>query len=153
MALHHVTQRLYLLISRFRRGMTLGVRGAVFDAEGRVFLVRHGYTPGWHFPGGGVEKGETIHDALARELREEGALALDGAAELFGLYHNRIAAPRDHVALFICRRWHEVGERRPNLEIADSGFFAPGDLPAATTPATRRRLAEILDGAPPSAEW
>ena len=38
------------------RGMTLGVRAAAFDEGGRVFLVRHSYVPGWHMPGGGVER-------------------------------------------------------------------------------------------------
>src|SRR5262245_57974526 len=51
---------------RLRRGMTLGVRAAVFDNQNRVFLVRHSYAPGWLFPGGGVERGETIYDAVAR---------------------------------------------------------------------------------------
>ena len=41
------------------RGMTLGVRAACFDDEGRVFLVRHSYVKGWHMPGGGLERGET----------------------------------------------------------------------------------------------
>lgn len=147
------TQRTYLTLMRYRRGMTLGVRGVVFDKDGRVFLVRHGYTPGWHFPGGGVEPGETIHDSLVRELDEEGGIALDGAAELFGLYHNRRAAPRDHVAVFICRDWHETRERTSNMEIRESGFYAVDALPEGTTEPTRRRLAEILDGAPPAATW
>ena len=34
-----------------RRPTTLGVRGVVSNADGKVLLLRHTYTPGWHFPG------------------------------------------------------------------------------------------------------
>jgi 8-oxo-dGTP pyrophosphatase MutT (NUDIX family) len=134
--------------------MTLGVRAAVFDTEGKVFLVRHSYTPGWYLPGGGVEPGETMQAALARELMEEGGIALDRPAELFGLYLNRQISPRDHVALFVSRAWRqERAPKIPNLEIVDCGFFAPDTLPEAATPATRQRLVEIRQGAAISAEW
>lgn len=134
------------------RGMTLGVRVAVFDAEGRVFLLRHTYYPGWHLPGGGVDGGETFEQAAARELREEGGLHPEGPLELFGLYHNRDAFPRDHVALYVCRSARAEPPPK-SFEIAETGFFALDALPETTTAGTRRRLAEIAAGAPASTVW
>jgi hypothetical protein len=61
---------------------------------------------------------------------------------------------RDHVALFVCRHWTQARPPKvPNLEIVDAGFHALDALPAGVTDATRRRLAEILHGAPRLAEW
>jgi 8-oxo-dGTP pyrophosphatase MutT (NUDIX family) len=146
--------KLNLGLARFRRGMTLGVRAAVFDGEGRVFLVRHSYIPGWYLPGGGVEPGETLAAALDRELMEEGGIVLDRPAELFGLYLNRHISRRDHVALFVARDWRQPRQPKlPNLEIVDCGFFTLDDLPDGTTAATRRRLVEIRKGTAASSEW
>ena len=134
---------LVLALSRFTRGMTLGVRAAVLDAEGRVFLVRHTYVPGCYLPGGGVSPGETIEQALARELAEEGHLRLDAPASLLGVYHNRDVSRRDHVAFFVVRRFTQERPRLPDLEIAQAGFFPLAALPEDTTDATRRRLDEV----------
>jgi 8-oxo-dGTP pyrophosphatase MutT (NUDIX family) len=126
-----------------RRPLTLGVRAAAFDAEGRIFLVRHTYVPGWYLPGGGVEPGETAYDTLERELAEEGHLSLSEPAELFGLYHNKWTNRRDHVALFVCRNVRQFKTHKPDLEIAEAGFFQVDALPDDVTAATRRRLAEL----------
>lgn len=148
------TARVILGVARWRRGMTLGVRAAVFDTDGRVFLVRHSYVPGWYLPGGGVEPGETLAEALDRELMEEGGIALDAPAELFGLYLNRKVSRRDHVALFVGRAWRqERPPRVPNLEIVDCGFFGPDALPETVSAATHRRLAEIRREVAVSPDW
>lgn len=138
---------------RLARGLTLGAQGAVIDAGGRFLLVRHGYRPGWHFPGGGVERNEAIEVALRRELAEEAGIELAGDVELHGLFTNFTAFPSDHVALFIVREWRQPKVPTPNAEIAEHGFFAPDRLPDGTSRGTRARIAEITGGARPSVEW
>ncbi|WP_230531676.1 NUDIX domain-containing protein [Microvirga roseola] len=138
---------------RFSRGLTLGVRGVVLDAENRVFLIRHTYISGWHLPGGGVETGETALEALSRELREEACIALDGTPELAGVFFNNRISRRDHVLVYIIRRFTVLEAKQPDREIAEAGFFPLDRLPDGTTEATRRRLAEALEGEPPTANW
>ncbi len=138
---------------RLRRGMTLGVRAAVLNEAGEVLLVRHTYTPGWHMPGGGVEPNETLADALAKELREEANIALTGPAALHGIFLNRHTSPRDHVAVFIVRAFAQSAPKQPDVEIAEARFFPLSALPETTTPGTRRRLAEIVEGTARPDEW
>ncbi|MDP3257685.1 MAG: NUDIX domain-containing protein [Bosea sp. (in: a-proteobacteria)] len=145
--------RLLHVYFRLSRGMTLGVRAAVLNDRGEVFLVRHTYTPGWHLPGGGVEVGETMAAALAKELREEARISLTGPATLFGLYFNRKTSRRDHVALYVVRDFVVDAAKMPDLEIAEARFFPLDALPQGLTPGTRRRLAEIAGGIAPAAEW
>ena len=138
---------------RLRRGLTMGAQGMVLDAQNRVLLVRHGYRPGWHMPGGGVEKNEAIAEALARELQEEVGIELAGPPELFGIYSHFDAFPADHIALFVVRSWRQATVPPPNREILEQRFFAPHELPADTSPGTRRRIAEVLSGEPRSQAW
>src|SRR5947209_14443043 len=81
---------------RFARGMTLGVRALVVDPQGRILLVKHSYVTGWHLPGGGVEVGETIQDALARELLEEAGITALEPPVLHGMFFNSRVSRRDH---------------------------------------------------------
>jgi ADP-ribose pyrophosphatase YjhB (NUDIX family) len=138
---------------RFSRGLTLGVRGMAIDADRRIFLVKHSYVPGWHLPGGGVEVGETMLAALHREMMEEGNVEILKAPPLFGVYFNRNASDRDHVALFVIEHFAQTMPPQPNAEIIAHGFFGCDALPADTTPGTRARIAEVLDGAKPSPWW
>jgi len=147
------TRRLLHAYWRLARGLTLGVRGLVIDGAGRIFLVKHSYVAGWHFPGGGVEPGETLATALARELREEGNIELGHAPVLFAVYFNRRVSRRDHVALYVVRSFHQSAAPQPNSEIVAHGFFAPDALPADTTRATRERIAEVLSGRSVSELW
>ncbi|MGN6410694.1 MAG: NUDIX domain-containing protein [Nitrobacter sp.] len=148
-----VLRRLFHQYWRFARGMTLGVRGVVLDADDRVFLVRHSYVAGWHLPGGGVEVGETLGTALQRELMEEGRIEISSEPELHGIFLNSHVSPRDHVAVYIVRSFRQDRKPEPNREIVDCGFFAAHALPEETTAGTRLRIAEIIDRVPPTPTW
>jgi ADP-ribose pyrophosphatase YjhB (NUDIX family) len=145
--------RVLLFYWRFARGLTLGVRGLVIDGQGRIFLVKHSYVSGWHLPGGGVETGETLKAALARELREEGNIEFTGPTPLFAIYFNRGTSRRDHVALYVVRSFRQSALPRPNREIVAHGFFAPDSLPEGTTRSTRERIAEVLGGRAAAELW
>src|SRR5207302_3350411 len=95
-ALEPAVRRILHFYWRFARGLTLGVRGVVLDSGGRVFLVKHSYVAGWHLPGGGVEVGETVGEALARELLEEGGIATTAPVTLHGVFFNARVSRRDH---------------------------------------------------------
>jgi ADP-ribose pyrophosphatase YjhB (NUDIX family) len=138
---------------RFSRAATLGTRAMVIDGAGRIFLVRHTYVDGWHLPGGGVETGETLLEALARELAEEGNIRLGAAPQLYGVYFNRRTSRRDHVALFIVRDFRQDGNPMPDQEIAEHAFFRIDALPQDASRATRARVAEVFGGATISELW
>jgi ADP-ribose pyrophosphatase YjhB (NUDIX family) len=138
---------------RFSRGLTLGVRGLVLDKNGRVFLVKHSYVAGWHLPGGGVEPGETLIEALAREMREEGNIELTRAPELYGMYFNPRDSRRDHVALFVIDHFRQPAPPKPDHEITAHGFFPLTALPEETTRATRARIDEVVNGAKSAERW
>ncbi len=146
-------RRFFHLYWWLSRGMTLGVRGIVVDAAGRVFLVKHSYVAGWHLPGGGVEVGETLREALDRELAEEGNIALTAAPILHGMFFHDAYSRRDHIAVFVARAYRQDAPPKPDREIVAHGFYPLDALPEDTTAGTRRRLAEVFAGAAPAERW
>ena len=152
-AFEPLLRRVFHFYWRFSRGLTLGVRAVVLDGDGRVFLIKHSYVSGWHLPGGGVEPGESIETALARELKEEGNITLTEPPEFRGLFFHPSVSDRDHVALFVVRAFVQPAPPRPNHEIIAHGFFAIDAMPGDTTASTRARIAEVLLGAPVPARW
>ena len=138
---------------RFSRGLTLGVRGLVIDQAGRIFLVKHSYVEGWHLPGGGVEAGETVLDALIRELAEEGNVEPTAPPVLHGIFFNGRTSRRDHVAVYVLRDFRQTAEPVPGGEIIAHGFFPVDELPNGTTAGTRARIFEVLAGRPASERW
>lgn len=141
------------LLTRRTDLVTLGVQGVIVDDASRVLLIRHGYRPGWHFPGGGVEPGERIENALAREMREETGVVVLGEPRLFGIYSNFDAYPGDHIVLFVIDRWRRGTIPPPNREIAEQAYFPLRRLPHDIAPSAARRLDEVFRTASPAPAW
>jgi ADP-ribose pyrophosphatase YjhB (NUDIX family) len=145
--------RWFLFLVALKRRLTVGVRAVLLDGD-KVLLVRLTYLPGWHFPGGGVEPGETAENAAKRETLEEAGYAVWGRPLLHGFFLNRIAGTaRDHVAVYVWRDFAPAKDFERNLEIAEIGWFAAGALPVDTERGTALRVAEIVEGRRPLAEW
>jgi ADP-ribose pyrophosphatase YjhB (NUDIX family) len=84
--------------------------GAVIVHEGRVLLVQRGHEPAkgkWSIPGGLIELGESLSDAVVREVREETGLAVEPVAlvELIDRIHREGERVRYHyvIADYLCR--------------------------------------------------
>ena len=70
-------------------GLTAAAR--VRDDDGRIALVKNGWSDGWILPGGGVESGETTTEAARREVREETGLDATIEAPLVVLKQSYVA--------------------------------------------------------------
>ena len=146
-------QRVYWRVARPR---TRGVRAIVIDDAGRVLLVRHSYAMDrsgstWYLPGGGVRRKETFEQAIVRELDEEVGIEPDGPLKWFGEYTNTVEGKRDRVVVFVLRRW--TGEPASSHEVDSVTFAGPAAPPDGTSPATRRRLAELTGAADTTSTW
>jgi ADP-ribose pyrophosphatase YjhB (NUDIX family) len=137
---------------RLTRSLTLGVRGVVVDAEGRVLLVEHSYQAGWRLPGGGVERGETAEEALARELADEAGVQIAGPPRLVSIHSQHRRFKGDHVLVYAVADWTPCPPK-PGLEIRAARWFDPAALPERVARADRARLAEAFEGRAADPLW
>ena len=104
---------------------------AIVFRDGKILLVRRAHDPGagrWSVPGGRVEHGETVEQAVHREVAEETGIAIDIVA-LAGI---REVLPRDnatghYVVLSYAAHWR-CGEVALNDEHDGAQWIAPDDL-------------------------
>ncbi len=111
----------------------LAVSAAIFR-DGRVLIVRRARPPAhglYTLPGGGVELGETLEEAVVREVREETALAI-APVDLVGF---RQAIARDsagrverHFVILPFAARFIGGEISLNEELAEAHWLAPSEI-------------------------
>jgi 8-oxo-dGTP diphosphatase len=84
----------------FNDTFRFGSHAIIFNSEGHVLLLKRTYgNKGWSLPGGSVEPGETIHEALFRECREELGVEVENEI-LTGVYYHSILNAQ--AAIFRC---------------------------------------------------
>lgn len=98
--------------SVFRRK---AARGVVFR-EGKLLMIRTDRGD-YKFPGGGVEPGETLEQALSREIEEETGFQVNGQARLWAVAHERRQGTTDDILemdsyYFLCSIGDSQGELR-----------------------------------------
>ena len=131
------------------------MRGLVLDRDDRVALVLHTYLDGWYLPGGGVQRGESYDQALARELGEEVGLDAFRIERVLGVYHDTVTLKDDHVVAYVVR----TDASAPPLKTADPfeiqkvEWFALSSLPKDLSPATARRIGEFRAGIVGGGAW
>ena len=78
--------KVYRLSWKITQPQTIGVRIFLIKKQ-QILLVKHTYSNQWFLPGGGLKKGETLEQAIRRELAEELGVRIE-KLELFGAYNN-----------------------------------------------------------------
>jgi mutator protein MutT len=132
-----------------RRGVDyigVGVGAIIVDEAGRLFLAQRGPKAGnergrWEFPGGSVEFGETLAEALAREIYEEYGVTIE-VGELLTVTDHILPDERQHWVSpsYVCR----IIEGEPRIVEPDKcsaiGWFTPDEVPEALSQVTRHDL-------------
>jgi mutator protein MutT len=129
----------------------VGVGALIVDETGRLFLARRGPQAKnerglWEFPGGSVEYGETLADALAREMMEEYGVQV-AVGELLDVVDHILPDEGQHWVspTYICR----IVSGEPRILEAEKceeiGWFFPGEMPDDLTQITRTNLEHYID--------
>jgi ADP-ribose pyrophosphatase YjhB (NUDIX family) len=122
--------------------------GAVFSLDGGVLLVQRGIEPSygkWVFPGGYVDRGESLEVAAIREVKEESGLDVR-LTRLLGVY----SSPNHPVILIAYAGEVTGGSLQVDEEGLDARVFAPAEIPwgELAFPSTPQVIRDFLTLAP-----
>ena len=142
-------------VSRTPDTVRPGVCAVIFDDQGKVLLERRSDNGFWGLPGGGVDIGESVEQAVKREVLEETGLQVT-VKRLVGIYsdprrHNISTYPSGHIvqwltAVFECAR--DSGRLRISHESTDLGYFAADEMPDNTLLSHTIRVRDAIVHAP-----
>lgn len=132
------------------RRPVVAVCGVARTPDGRYVLVRRGDTGTWALPGGTLEWGETLREALPRELAEEAGCELRSVGALVGVYSRPDRDPRFHSVTVVVSCEVEAPTRAPvnPIEILEVGVFAEADLPREMAMGMREMIDHARAGSP-----
>lgn len=121
----------------------VGVGALIVDDQGRLFLARRGPKAKnerglWEFPGGAVERGERLADALRREIREEYGVEIE-VGELLDVVDHLLPEEGQHWVspAYLCRIVSGTPAILEPDKCAEIGWFAPADVPRDLTVISR----------------
>jgi 8-oxo-dGTP diphosphatase len=112
---------------------------AVICDRGKVLLAHRRDIDWWNLPGGGMEPGETVDEALVREVFEETGLEVK-IERLVGVY----SKPQKHEVVLTFRCYVTAGTAIETEETRACCYFAPEHLPSNTLPKHRQRIEDAL---------
>ncbi len=128
----------------------VGVGAIIVDDRGRLFLARRGPKAKnerglWEFPGGSVEFGERLADALRREIREEYGVEI-AVGQLLDVVDHILPDEGQHWVspTFLCRLVSGTPTIREPGKCSEIGWFAPGDVPEGLTVISRENLGNYI---------
>jgi mutator protein MutT len=137
-----------------RRGIDyigVGVGAVLVDTDGKLFLARRGPLAKnerglWEFPGGSVEFGETLAEALEREMREEYGIEIS-VGHLLDVVDHILPEESQHWVspTYVCA----IVSGTPRIcepgKCSEIGWFPADQMPDDLTQITRANLAHYIE--------